>query len=49
MRSLVMNELGTNPAKLLPILEYSGVPITAHGIYTQIKAHMDAGRQTEVA
>ena len=36
-RSLMMIELGTDPAKLVSILNYDGMPITADNIYRQIK------------
>jgi 2-oxoglutarate ferredoxin oxidoreductase subunit alpha len=36
-RSLMMIELGVNPAKLVSVLNYDGMPITADNIYRQIK------------
>lgn len=36
-KSLMMMELGTNPEKLISILNYDGMPITADFIYKQIK------------
>ena len=36
MRSLLINELEINPKKLIPILNYDGMPITAHNIKGQI-------------
>ena len=39
MRSLLINELDTNPAKLIPILNYDGMPITAANIVNLIQAH----------
>jgi len=30
-------ELGTDPAKLISVLNYDGMPITADNIYRQIK------------
>ena len=36
-RSLIMIELGTDAAKLVPVLNYDGMPITADNIYRQIK------------
>lgn len=36
-RSMMMMELGTDPSKLIPVLNYNGTPITADNIYTQIK------------
>lgn len=35
-RSLLINELAINPAKLIPILNYDGMPITADNIFNQI-------------
>ncbi len=37
-RSLMMIELGTDPAKLISVLNYDGTPITADNIYGQIKS-----------
>jgi 2-oxoglutarate ferredoxin oxidoreductase subunit alpha len=39
-RSLMMIELGTDPAKLISVLNYDGMPITADNIYRQIKSHI---------
>jgi 2-oxoglutarate ferredoxin oxidoreductase subunit alpha len=36
-RSLVMIELGTDPSKLISVLNYDGMPITADNIYRQIR------------
>ena len=36
VRTLLMNELGTDPAKLRPILHYDGTPITARFITKEI-------------
>ena len=36
-RSLMMIELGVNPAKIVSVLNYDGMPITADNIYRQIK------------
>lgn len=44
MRSLLVNELGVNPAKLLPVLNYDGAPITAQAIMTHIRAHLQPTR-----
>ena len=38
MKSLLMIELGANPAKLISILNYDGMPITAEKIITEIEA-----------
>jgi 2-oxoglutarate ferredoxin oxidoreductase subunit alpha len=37
MRSLLINECGTNPEKLIRVLEYGGMPITARAIYDRIR------------
>jgi 2-oxoglutarate ferredoxin oxidoreductase subunit alpha len=38
MKSLLMIELGANPAKLISILNYDGMPITAEKIMNEIEA-----------
>jgi 2-oxoglutarate/2-oxoacid ferredoxin oxidoreductase subunit alpha len=40
MRGLLMLELQTDPAKLIPVLNYDGMPITAHAIASQISKHL---------
>ncbi|MFC0264210.1 2-oxoacid:acceptor oxidoreductase subunit alpha [Fontibacter flavus] len=40
MRSMIIMEMGVNPAKLLPILNYDGMPITADAIKNQITHHL---------
>jgi 2-oxoglutarate/2-oxoacid ferredoxin oxidoreductase subunit alpha len=40
MRSLLINELQCNPGKLVPVLNYDGMPITAHAIVSQISKHL---------
>lgn len=40
MRSLLMIELNGDPKKLISVLNYDGMPITAHNILTQIKSHL---------
>jgi 2-oxoglutarate ferredoxin oxidoreductase subunit alpha len=40
MRGLLMLELQTDPAKLIPVLNYDGMPITAHAIDSQISRHL---------
>jgi len=40
MRSLLMIELGIDPSKLLPVLNYDGMPITADHIIKEIKTHL---------
>jgi 2-oxoglutarate ferredoxin oxidoreductase subunit alpha len=39
-RSLMMIELGTDAAKLVSVLNYDGMPITADNIFRQIKGKM---------
>ena len=39
-RSLLINELDVNPAKLIPILNYDGFPITAEAIRQQIHKNL---------
>jgi 2-oxoglutarate ferredoxin oxidoreductase subunit alpha len=39
-RSLMMIELGTNAAKLISVLNYDGMPITADNIFRQIKGNL---------
>jgi 2-oxoglutarate ferredoxin oxidoreductase subunit alpha len=40
-RSLLINELEANPKKLIPILNYDGMPITADAIKKQIMAKLE--------
>jgi 2-oxoglutarate ferredoxin oxidoreductase subunit alpha len=40
-RSLMMIELGIDPAKLVSVLNYDGTPITAENIFRQIKSNID--------
>ena len=41
-RSLMMIELGVDPAKIVSVLNYDGTPITADYIYRQIKDRIQA-------
>jgi 2-oxoglutarate ferredoxin oxidoreductase subunit alpha len=41
-KSLMMIELGVNPAKLVSVLNYDGMPITADNIFRQIKRNLDS-------
>lgn len=41
MRSLLILELGIDPARLIPVLNYDGMPITAHSIVTGILLHQN--------
>ncbi len=40
MKSLLMIELGIDPAKLISVLNYDGMPITANHIVTEISSHL---------
>ncbi len=40
-KSLMMIELGTDAAKLVSVLNYDGMPITADNIFRQIKGHLN--------
>lgn len=40
MRGLLIVELQINPSKLVPVLNYDGMPITAHDIVTKISQHL---------
>jgi 2-oxoglutarate ferredoxin oxidoreductase subunit alpha len=42
MRSLIVNECGIDPIRLVPILHYDGTPITARFIARAISEHLDA-------
>jgi len=44
MRSLLVNELNINPKKLIPVLNYDGMPITADNIVRQITEHLEPAR-----
>ncbi|HET7631788.1 MAG TPA: 2-oxoacid:acceptor oxidoreductase subunit alpha [Gemmatimonadaceae bacterium] len=41
LRSLIVNECGVDPVRLVPILHYDGTPITARFIDTAIGDHLD--------
>jgi 2-oxoglutarate ferredoxin oxidoreductase subunit alpha len=41
-RTLLVNELGLDPAKLIPILHFDGTPITARYIARAISDHLDS-------
>lgn len=40
MRILLINELNVNPQKMIPVLNYDGMPITAHAIMTLINKNL---------
>ena len=41
MRSMLVNELNTNPARLVPVLHYDGTPITARFIAAAIRQNQE--------
>ena len=44
MRSLLINELDANPKKLIPVLNYDGMPITADAIMLQISKNLSPAK-----
>jgi len=48
MRSLLINELGVDPARLVPILHYDGTPITARFITGEISARVGTAKVTPI-
>ena len=42
LRSLIVNECGIDPVRLVPILHYDGTPITARFIARAVGEHLDA-------
>jgi 2-oxoglutarate ferredoxin oxidoreductase subunit alpha len=48
MRSLIVNECGIDPVRLVPILHYDGTPITARFIARAISEHLDAFKVTRL-
>jgi len=46
LRSVVVNECGIDPVRLVPILHYDGTPITARFIARAIGEHLDALKVT---
>jgi 2-oxoglutarate/2-oxoacid ferredoxin oxidoreductase subunit alpha len=46
LRSLIVNECGIDPIRLVPILHYDGTPITARFIARAISEHLDALKVT---
>jgi 2-oxoglutarate/2-oxoacid ferredoxin oxidoreductase subunit alpha len=41
MRSLLINELGIDPAKLVPVLNYDGMPLTSRTLIEKLSVHLD--------
>jgi 2-oxoglutarate ferredoxin oxidoreductase subunit alpha len=46
LRSLIVNECGIDPARLVPVLHYDGTPITARFIASAIGERLDALKVT---
>jgi 2-oxoglutarate/2-oxoacid ferredoxin oxidoreductase subunit alpha len=46
LRTLIVNECGVDPVRLVPILHYDGTPITARYIARAIGEHLDALKVT---
>jgi len=46
LRTLIVNECGIDPVRLVPILQYDGTPITARFIARAIGDHLDALKVT---
>jgi 2-oxoglutarate ferredoxin oxidoreductase subunit alpha len=46
LRSMIVNECGIDPVRLVPILHYDGTPITARFIAQAIGEHLDALKVT---
>jgi 2-oxoglutarate ferredoxin oxidoreductase subunit alpha len=46
LRSLIVNECGVDPVRLVPILHYDGTPITARFIASAVGSHLDALKVT---
>jgi 2-oxoglutarate ferredoxin oxidoreductase subunit alpha len=49
LRSLLVNEFGVDPAKLVPILHYDGTPITARFIVREIAARIPPAKASPIA
>jgi 2-oxoglutarate/2-oxoacid ferredoxin oxidoreductase subunit alpha len=48
LRMLMTNEIGVDPARLVPVLHYDGTPITARFIARAIGDHLDARKVTPI-
>jgi 2-oxoglutarate ferredoxin oxidoreductase subunit alpha len=46
LRSLIVNECGIDPVRLVPVLHYDGTPITARFIARAVGEHLDALKVT---
>ncbi len=49
MKSLLMIELGIDPAKLISILNYNGLPITADNILEQVAKNLSGSKKSKKA
>jgi 2-oxoglutarate ferredoxin oxidoreductase subunit alpha len=49
MKSMLMIELGINPAKLISVLNYNGLPITADNILEQIAKNLSGSKKLNKA
>ena len=49
MRTLLINELQTDPAKLVPVLYYAGLSISADTIYQQISDYFTENKLSRLA
>ena len=47
LRSLIVNENGIDPVRLVPILHYDGTPITARFIADAIRKHLNKAKQNQ--
>ena len=45
LRTLLVNELDASPQKLIPVLNYNGMPITAESIITQISKSLSPAKK----
>ena len=44
MRTLLINELGINPQKMIPVLNFDGMPVTAETIVTAINTNLSLAK-----
>jgi 2-oxoglutarate ferredoxin oxidoreductase subunit alpha len=47
LRSMLVNEIGVDPSRLIPILHYDGTPITARFIVKAISSHLEPAPAVE--
>ena len=48
MRTLLVNELGIDPARLIPVLHYDGTPVTARFIHDAISTRIGQSKVTPI-